>query len=51
MTPDSDLNDRKMASIKTKIETNKNFTLLGALKVSYNAHLGWETEPEVNSIY
>ncbi|MDP5092974.1 MAG: hypothetical protein NWQ17_06665 [Polaribacter sp.] len=47
VTPDSDLNGGKIASIKTKIETNENFTLVGDLKVSYNTHLGWEIGPEV----
>ena len=41
VTPNKDLNDGKIASIKTKIETNENFKLIGDLKMSYNTHLGW----------
>jgi hypothetical protein len=41
VTPDRDLTDGKIASIKTKIETQENFKLLGDVKVSYNTHLGW----------
>jgi hypothetical protein len=41
VTPNKDLNDGKIASIKTKIETNENFKLVGDLKMSYNTHLGW----------
>jgi len=43
VTPNKDLNDGKIASIKTKIETNENFKLVGDLKMSYNTHLGWAT--------
>jgi hypothetical protein len=46
VTPGKDLNDGKIASIKTKIETNENFNLLGNLNVSYNTHLGWEVGPQ-----
>ena len=42
VTPGKDLNEGKIASIKTKIETNENFKLVGDLKVSYNTHLGWD---------
>jgi hypothetical protein len=42
VTPGTDLNEGKIASIKTKIETKENFKLLGDLKVSYNTHLGWD---------
>uniref|UniRef100_UPI003D18FD0F Glycoside hydrolase family 2 catalytic domain-containing protein n=1 Tax=Labilibaculum antarcticum TaxID=1717717 RepID=UPI003D18FD0F len=41
VTPEKDLNEGKIASIKTKIETSENFTLLDDLKISYNTHLGW----------
>ena len=41
VTP-NDLDESKMASIKTKIETNENFKLLGDLILSYNTHLGWD---------
>ena len=46
VTAGKDLNDGKIASIKTKIETNENFKLLGNLNVSYNTHLGWEVGPQ-----
>lgn len=46
VTPGNDLNDGKIASIITKIETKENFILLGDLKVSYNTHLGWEVGPQ-----
>ncbi len=46
VTPDKDLNSGKIASIKTKIETQPNFTLADDLKVSYNTHLGWEVGPQ-----
>lgn len=48
VTPDKDLNESKIASIKTKIETNENFTLVGDLKVSYNTHLGWDIGPQAS---
>jgi hypothetical protein len=46
VTPGQDLNEGKIASIKTKIETNEKFKLMGDLKVSYNTHLGWEVGPQ-----
>ena len=46
VTPGQDLNEGKIASIKTKIETNEKFKLIGDLKVSYNTHLGWEVGPQ-----
>ena len=46
--PDKDLNDGKVASIKTRIETNENFKLVGDLIVSYNTHLGWDVGPQVS---
>jgi hypothetical protein len=46
VTPGKDLNEGKIASIKTKIETKENFKLVGDLKVSYNTHLGWEIGPQ-----
>ena len=48
VTPDKDLNDGKIASIKTKIETVNNFKLVGDLKVNYNTHLGWEVGPQAS---
>jgi hypothetical protein len=48
VTPEKDLNEGKIASIKTKIETNENFKLVGDLKVSYNTHLGWEIGPRAS---
>ncbi len=48
VTPGKDLNDGKIAGIKTKIETKENFKLPGDLKVSYNAHLGWEVGPQAS---
>jgi len=46
VTPDKDLNAGKIASVKTKIETNEHFKLADDLKVSYNTHLGWEVGPQ-----
>lgn len=46
VTPEKDLNQGKIASIKTKIETNEKFKLIGDLKLSYNTHLGWEIGSE-----
>ena len=48
VTPEKDLNKGKIASIKTKIENNENFKLVGDLKVSYNTHLGWEIGPQAS---
>ena len=48
VTPEKDLNDAKIGSIKTKIETNENFELIGDLIVSYNTHLGWDVGPQVS---
>lgn len=48
VTPGKDLNKSKIASIKTKIENNENFKLVGDLKVSYNTHLGWEIGPQAS---
>jgi hypothetical protein len=42
VTPANDLNEGKIASIKTKIETKENFILLDDLRVSFNPHLGWD---------
>jgi Glycosyl hydrolases family 2, TIM barrel domain len=47
VTPGKDLNDGKIASIKTTIETTEKFKLVGDLKVSFNTHHGWEIGPEV----
>ena len=46
--PGTDLNDCKIASIKTKIETSEKFKLTGDLKISYNTHLGWEVGPQAS---
>ena len=46
LTPDKDLNDGKIASIKTKIVNATNFKLADDLKVSFNTHLGWEVGPQ-----
>jgi len=46
VTPDKDLNDGKIAGVKTKIESKEKFKLLDDLKVSYNTHLGWEVGPQ-----
>jgi hypothetical protein len=46
VTPGKDLNEGKIASIKTKIETNEKFKLVGDLKISYNTHLGWDVGPQ-----
>ena len=48
VTPGKDLNEGKIASIKTKIETKENFKLVGDLKVSYNTHLGWAIGPQAS---
>ena len=48
VTPGNDLNKGKIASVKTKIETNDKFKLIGDLKVSYNTHLGWEIGPQAS---
>lgn len=48
VTPGKDLNEGKIAKIKTKIETNENFKLVGDLKVSYNTHLGWAVGPQAS---
>ena len=46
VTPDGDLNQGKIASVKTRIETKENFRISDNLKVSYNTHLGWEVGPQ-----
>jgi hypothetical protein len=48
VTPGTDLNAGKIASIKTKIETTDNFKLIGDLKVNFNTHLGWAVGPQVS---
>jgi hypothetical protein len=48
VTPGKDLNESKIASIKTTIETRENFSLTGDLKVSFNTHLGWEVGPQAS---
>jgi len=48
VTPVEDLNEGKIASIKTKIENNENFKLVGDLKVSFNTHLGWAIGPKAS---
>jgi len=46
VTPGSDLNAGKIASVKTTIETKENFKLVDDLRVSFNTHLGWEVGPQ-----
>ena len=46
VTPDKDLNDGKLACIKTTISMQPNFKLNGDLRVSFNTHLGWEVGPQ-----
>ena len=46
VTPGNNLNDGKIASIKTTIQTKENFRLVDDLKVSFNTHLGWEVGPQ-----
>ncbi len=48
VTPGNDLNEGKIASIKTRLETKENFKFLGDLKVCYNTHLGWEVGPQAS---
>ncbi len=48
VSPEKDLNTSPKATIKTKIETNEKFKLVGDLKVSFNTHLGWEIGPEAS---
>jgi len=48
VSPENDLNDGKLASIKTNIETVEGFKLVDDLKVSYNTHLGWEIGPNIS---
>jgi len=46
VTPDKDLNDSKLACIKTILSMQPNFKLNGDLRVSFNTHLGWEVGPQ-----
>jgi hypothetical protein len=46
VTPGNDLNEGKIAGIKTRIETKENFKIMDDLRVSYNTHLGWEVGPQ-----
>ena len=48
VTPGKDLNEGKIACIKTSIENKENFKLVGDLRVSYNTHLGWEVGPQAS---
>lgn len=48
VTPKKDFSAVKVGSIKTTIETNENFKLIGDLIVSYNTHLGWDVGPQVS---
>lgn len=50
VTPEKDLNQGKIASIKTKIENISQFKLIGDLKVSFNTHLGWAIGSEANVV-
>jgi hypothetical protein len=42
VTPDKDLNDGKIACVKTKIQSKEAFKLADEVRVSFNTHLGWE---------
>jgi len=46
VTPDKDLNNGKIASVKTNIVSKEPFQLLDDLRISYNTHLGWEVGPQ-----
>lgn len=48
VTPGEDLNEGKIASIKTKIENNETFKLVDDLKVSFNTHIGWSIGPQAS---
>ncbi len=48
VTPDADLNAATNASIKTRIETQKDFKIAGDLKISFNTHLGWQVGPQAS---
>ncbi len=48
VTPGKDINEGKIASVKTKIESKENFKLLDDLKVSFNTHIGWEVGPQAS---
>ena len=48
VTPGKDLDEGKIARIKTTIEAKENFKLLGDMKVSYNTHLGWDIGPQAS---
>jgi hypothetical protein len=48
VSPENDLNDMKLACIKTNIETVDGFKLVDDLKVSYNTHLGWDVGPNIS---
>ncbi len=48
VTPGKDLNEGKIGSIKTNIETKENFKLVGDLTLSYNTHLGWDVGPQAS---
>ena len=48
VTPGDDLNAATNASIKTTIETQKNFKMVDDLKVSFNTHLGWDVGPQTS---
>jgi hypothetical protein len=42
VTPGKDLNDGKIACVKTKIQSKEAFKLADEVRVSYNTHIGWE---------
>jgi len=48
VTSGKDLNEGKIAGLKTTIETRERFRLMGDLKISYNTHLGWEVGPQAS---
>lgn len=46
VTPNKDLNEGKIAKVKTQITGNDAFILHDELIVSYNTHIGWEVGPQ-----
>ena len=46
VTPNKDLNEGKIAKVKTQITGNEAFILHDELIVSYNTHIGWEVGPQ-----
>jgi hypothetical protein len=48
VTPGKDLNNSKIACIKTTVSVREPFRLNGNLRVSFNTHLGWEVGEQAN---